>query len=185
MHPTDPVDLGNFPMRMASPAGLMTMKRRGGKVGQEFRDFALKSSVLDMAIGIIMGVAFGKIIASFVDDITMPLIGYVFGKVDFSNLFFSLTGKHFDTLAAARSAGVPTLNYGLFLNAVFNFAIVAGSVFLLIRQVNRLHRQQANAVDVKECPFCRSGIHAAATRCPYCTAEQPQPKATAAPASGD
>ena len=169
-HPTDPLDFSNFPGRMASPAAIVKTKR-GGKFTEEFRDFALKGSVLDMAIGIIMGVAFGRIIASFVDDITMPLIGYVFGKVDFSNLFLSLTGKHFDTLSAARSVGAPTLNYGLFLNALFNFAIVAASVFFLVRQINRVHRMQSQELDLKECSFCRSPIHRLATRCPHCTSQ--------------
>src|SRR4029077_11474247 len=140
-------------------------------ISQEFRDFALKGSVLDMAIGIIMGVAFGKIIASFVEDVTMPMIGWIFGKVDFSNMFFSMTGKHFDTLAAARSAGAPTLNYGLFLNAVFNFAIIAVSVFLLVRQVNRMRRMQQRAIELKECPFCFSAIRTQALRCPACTSQ--------------
>src|SRR5580765_378725 len=168
--PADPFDFPSFATHMASPAPMMGRKK-AGKFSQEFRDFALKGSVLDMAIGIIMGVAFGKIIASFVEDVTMPIIGWIFGKVDFSNLFFSLAGKHFDTLAAARSAGAPTLNYGLFLNAIFNFAIIAASVFLLVRQVNRMRRMQQQAVELKECPFCFSAIRAQAVRCPMCTSQ--------------
>jgi len=177
--PSNPFDFPSFATHMVSPAPIMGRKK-GGKISQEFRDFALKGSVLDMAIGIIMGVAFGKIIASFVEDVTLPIIGWIFGKVDFSNLFFSLTGKHFDTLSAARAAGAPTLNYGLFLNAIFNFAIIAGSVFLLVRQVNRVHRMQQQAVEMKECPFCYSAIRLKAVRCPMCTSQLDVAKAGSA-----
>lgn len=109
-----------------------------------------------MAIGIILGVAFGKIVASFIDDILMPPLGFLLGRVDFSNPFVSLTGKHFDPLVAAKAAGVPTLNYGVFFNAVFNFLIVAFAVFMLMRQVNRFRRQQATPAPppMKECPYC-------------------------------
>ena len=176
--PVDPLDFPGFATHMASPAPMMGRKK-GGKVTQEFRNFVMKSSVLDMAIGIIMGVAFGKIIASFVEDVTMPIVGFLFGRVDFSNLFFSLAGKHFDTLSAAKVAGAPTLNYGLFLNAVFNFTIVAVSVFFLVRQVNRVHRMQAEAVALKECPFCLSAVRAQAVRCPQCTSQLENPTATA------
>ena len=143
---------------------------------EEFKEFALKGSVLDMAIGIVLGVAFGKIITSFVEDIIMPIISRIFGKMDFSNMFVSLTGIHFDTFAAAKSAGAPTLNYGVFMNAILNFVIVAFGVFLLIRQVNRFHRKQGST-EMKECPYCFSGIVRKATRCPYCTSalEQSQP----------
>ena len=168
--PADPFDFPSFATHMASPAPIMGRKK-AGKISQEFRDFALKGSVLDMAIGIIMGVAFGKIIASFVEDVTMPIIGWIFGRVDFSNMFFSMTGKHFETLAAARAVGAPTLNYGLFLNAIFNFTIIAVSVFLLVRQVNRMRRMQQQAVELKECPFCFSAISAKAVRCPMCTSQ--------------
>ncbi len=161
---TDQVNLTNFASRMMNPAPLAKIGKGGFR---EFKEFALKGSVLDMAIGIILGVAFGKVVTSFVDDVIMPLIGRIFGKVDFSNMFVSLTGIHFDSLAAAKSAGVPTLNYGLFMNAIFNFIIVAFGVFLLIRQVNRLHRVQN--VAMKECPFCCSGVMEKARRCPYCT----------------
>src|SRR5262249_12607934 len=123
IHSTDQINLGNFTTHMANPAPLFQSK--GGKSINEFREFALKSSVLDMAIGIILGVAFGKIVTSFVEDLMMPLIGFVFGRIDFSNLFVSITGKHSDTLSAAKAAGAATINYGLFLNAVFNFIVVA------------------------------------------------------------
>ncbi len=164
-HSTDPVDLSNFTSRMVSPAPLAKIGKGGFR---EFKEFALKGSVLDMAIGIILGVAFGKVITSFVEDIIMPIISAIFGKMDFSNMFVSLTGKHFDNLASAKSVGAPTLNYGVFMNAILNFIIVALGVFLLIRQVNRFHRQQGGA-EMKECPYCFSGVVKRATRCPYCT----------------
>ena len=140
---------------------------------KEFKEFALRGNVLDMAIGIILGVAFGKIVASFIDDILMPPLGFLLGRVDFSNLFVSLTGKHFDTLVAAKAAGAPTLNYGVFFNAVFNFLIVAFAVFMLVRQVNRFRRQLAPPppVPMKECPYCCSSIPAKAARCGACTSE--------------
>jgi large conductance mechanosensitive channel len=163
-HGTDQINMANFASRMSSPMPLAKIGKGGFK---EFKEFALKGSVLDMAIGIILGVAFGKIITSFVDDIIMPLIGRVFGKLDFSNMFVSLTGMHFDSLAAAKSAGAATLNYGLFMNAIFNFIIVAFGVFLLVRQVNRFRHTQE--VEMKECPFCFSGIVKRAKRCPFCT----------------
>jgi large conductance mechanosensitive channel len=163
-HGTDQINMANFASRMSSPMPLAKIGKGGFK---EFKEFALKGSVLDMAIGIILGVAFGKIITSFVDDIIMSLIGRVFGKLDFSNMFVSLTGMHFDSLAAAKSAGAATLNYGLFMNAIFNFIIVAFGVFLLVRQVNRFRHTQE--VEMKECPFCFSGIVKRAKRCPFCT----------------
>lgn len=169
IHSTDSIDVNNFGPHMMNPTPLVTHKRGG--VLSEFREFALKGSVLDMAIGIILGVAFGKIITSFVEDMMLPLIGLIFGKVDFTNLFISLTGAHFPTLNAARVSGAPTLNYGLFLNAIFNFLIVAVGVFLLIRQVNRIRRQDSSAVAMKECPHCFSAIRDKATRCPHCTSE--------------
>ncbi len=163
----EPVSFSNFPTHMVNPAPLF---RSGGGVLKEFKEFALRGNVLDMAIGIILGVAFGKIVASFIDDIVMPPLGFLLGRVDFSSLFISLTGKHFDSLAAAKAAGAPTLNYGVFLNAIFNFLIVAFAVFLLVRQVNRFRRQQAPAA-VKECPFCCSTIPEKAMRCGACTSD--------------
>ena len=164
-HGADQVNLGNFTTQMRSPMPLAQIGKGGFR---EFKEFALKGSVLDMAIGIILGVAFGKIITSFVDDIIMPIIGRMFGKVDFSNMFVSLTGMHFPSLAAAKAVGAPTLNYGLFMNAIFNFVIVAIGVFLIVRQVNRFRHTQE--VAMKECPFCFSGIVKRARRCPFCTA---------------
>jgi large conductance mechanosensitive channel len=173
-HSTDPVDLSNFTTRMVSPAPLAKIGKGGFR---DFKEFALKGSVLDIAIGIILGVAFGKIITSFVEDIIMPVISRIFGKMDFSNMFVSLTGKHFDTLAAAKATGAPTLNYGVFMNAILNFVIVAFGVFLLIRQVNRFRHMQQ--VEMKQCPYCFSGIVNKATRCPYCTSTVAEKQAQA------
>jgi len=141
---------------------------------REFRDFAMRGNVLDMAIGIIIGAAFGKIITSLVSDILMPPIGLVLGQVDFSNLFLNLSGKSFASLAEAKAAGVPTISYGLFINTVIDFTIVAFAIFLLVRQVNRLKRQPeavAAAPTTRECPHCRSQIALRATRCPHCTSD--------------
>ncbi len=138
---------------------------------KEFKEFAMRGNVLDMAIGIIIGAAFGKIVTSFVNDILMPPIGLILGKVDFSNLFLSLSGKSYETLAAAKAASAPTLNYGLFLNTVIDFIIVAFAIFLLVKQVNRLSRPAEVAPTTKECPYCFSSMAIQATRCPHCTSE--------------
>src|SRR5262245_1294939 len=125
-----------------------------------------------MAVGIIIGTAFGKIITSVVNDILMPPIGLLLGKVDFSNLFVSLSGQQYDTLARAKEAGAPTLNYGLFLNSVLDFLIVAFVIFLVVRQMNKLTKPQpAAAPAVKDCPYCLSSVPLKATRCPHCTSE--------------
>jgi len=141
---------------------------------KEFKEFAMRGNVLDMAVGIIIGAAFGKIVAVFVSDVLMPPIGLLLGKVDFSNLFINLSGKPVSTIAEAKAAGAVTINYGLFLNSVIDFLIVAFAIFLLIRQVNRLKRQPQPAPAVpttKECPYCVSSIAIKATRCPHCTSE--------------
>ncbi len=139
---------------------------------KEFKAFAMRGNVLDMAVGIIIGASFGKIITSFVGDVLMPPIGLLLGKVDFSNLFVTLsTHDHFNTLAEAKVAGVPTLNYGLFLNTVIDFVIVAFAIFLLIQQVNRFQAKPESTPTTKDCPFCISKIALKATRCPHCTSE--------------
>ena len=146
---------------------------------KEFREFAMKGNVLDLAVGIIIGAAFGKVITSFVNDVLMPPIGLVLGKVDFSNLFIDLSGQNHATLKAAKDAGAATLNYGLFLNSIIDFLIVAFAVFLLIRQVNKLKRQEpAPAPDKKDCPFCLSAIPSKASRCPQCTSQLAGAKAS-------
>jgi large conductance mechanosensitive channel len=141
---------------------------------KEFKEFAMRGSVLDMAIGIIIGAAFGKIVTSMVNDLLMPPIGVLLGKVDFSNLFINLSGQHYASLAEAKAAGAATLNYGIFLNTVIDFLIVSFVIFLLVRQVNRMRRQSeapAAKPTTKECLYCLSSIQIKATRCPHCTSE--------------
>jgi large conductance mechanosensitive channel len=139
---------------------------------KEFKEFAMRGNVLDMAVGIIIGAAFGQIVNSFVQDILMPPIGRLLGHVDFSNLFVSLNGMHYDTLAAAKTAGAATLNYGIFLNTVINFVIVAFAVFLLVRQVNRLAPKPAAAPPAtRDCPYCLTAIPVKATKCAHCTSQ--------------
>jgi len=141
-------------------------------VFKEFKEFAVKGNVMDMAVGIIVGAAFGRIVGSLVNDVVMPPIGLLLGKVDFSNLFVSLSGTAYDSLAAAKAAGAPTLNYGLFLNTVLEFLIVAFAVFLVVKQVNRLRREPAPAAPTtKDCPHCLTAIPLKATRCPACTSQ--------------
>lgn len=142
---------------------------------KEFREFATKGNVLDMAVGIIIGAAFGRIVASLVSDVLMPPIGLLLGKVDFSALFIDLSGVGYATLAAAKDAKAPTINYGMFLNTIIEFVLVAFAVFLLVKQVNRFRRQAPAAApaapDTRECPFCTSQISTRASRCPQCTAD--------------
>ena len=141
---------------------------------KEFKEFAMRGNVLDMAVGIIIGAAFGKIITSFVNDLLMPPVGLFLGKVDFSNLFINLSGQAYPTPTAAKAAGAATINYGVFLNTVLDFLIVAFVIFLLIRQVNRMKRQEAAppaAPTTTACAYCLSAIPIKATRCPHCTSE--------------
>jgi large conductance mechanosensitive channel len=139
---------------------------------KEFKAFAMRGNVLDMAVGIIIGAAFGRIISSLVADIIMPPIGLLVGKVDFSGLFLNISGTSYPTLAAAKAAGAATINYGVFLNTVLDFLIVALVIFMLVRQVNRWSKPApAAAPTTKECPYCVSTIPLKATRCPNCTSE--------------
>jgi large conductance mechanosensitive channel len=140
---------------------------------KEFRDFAMRGNVLDLAIGIIICTAFGRIVTSLVSDIIMPPIGLLLGKVDFTSLFINLSGTPYATLKQAQDAGAATINYGVFLNAFIDFVIVAFVVFLLVKQVNRLTVKPAPkaAPTTKECPFCISTIPLKAKRCPFCTSE--------------
>ena len=137
----------------------------------EFKTFIMRGNVIDLAVGVIMGAAFGTIVTSLVNDVVMPPIGKLLGGVDFKDWFVSLAGQSCPTLAAAKAAGAPTVNYGVFLNAVINFAIVAFAVFLLVQQVNRLFPKPAGpaAPAMKDCAWCASSIPAAAKRCPHCT----------------
>jgi len=143
---------------------------------KEFKEFAMRGNVMDMAVGIIIGAAFGKIVTSLVTDIIMPPIGLVLGHVDFSSLFLNISGAHYDTLADAKKAGAAVVTYGAFINTVIDFLIVAFVVFLLVKQMNRLMKTEPapapEAPATKECPYCVSGgIALKATRCPHCTAE--------------
>jgi large conductance mechanosensitive channel len=141
---------------------------------KEFKEFVMRGNVLDLAVGIILGAAFGAIVSSLVNDVLMPPIGLLLGKVDFSNLFINLSGRSYASLAEAKAAGAATINYGVFVNAVISFLIVAFVVFLLVRQFNRLKRQQEAppaAPTTKECPYCRSAIPIKAVRCGHCTSD--------------
>ncbi|HJR51676.1 MAG TPA: large-conductance mechanosensitive channel protein MscL [Gemmatimonadales bacterium] len=144
---------------------------------KEFKAFAMRGNVLDLAVGIIIGGAFGTIVKSLVDDVIMPPIGLALGNVDFADLFLMLKagGKAappYATLAEAQAAGAVTVNYGVFVNAVITFLIVAFAVFLLVRAANRLQPQEAAAAPTtKDCPYCRMAIPIGATRCPQCTSE--------------
>lgn len=137
---------------------------------KEFKTFIMRGNVLDLAIAFIMGGAFSKIVSSLVNDIIMPPIGLVLGKVDFNNLFINLSRKHYNTLAEAKAAGAPTINYGTFINDVISFLIVAFALFLVVKQFNRFRKPAPpSAPTTKKCTFCLSDIPLAATRCPNCT----------------
>lgn len=139
---------------------------------KEFREFIMRGNVVDLAVGVIIGGAFGKIVSSLVSDIIMPPIGLLLNGVNFSNLFISLTGQPYATLAEAQAAGAPTLNYGSFINAVIDFLIIGLVIFLLIRAINRMQKPApAAAPQTRECPFCFSSISLKATRCPSCTSQ--------------
>lgn len=135
---------------------------------RDFKSFVAKGNVIDLAAALVLGLAFGRIITSFVSDVLMPPIGLLLGKVDFSNLFVSLSGASYPSLAAAKAAGAPVIAYGSFLNTIVDFLIVALALFLVVRQVNRFRSAGAPP---KDCPYCFSKIPAKATRCPECTSE--------------
>ncbi len=141
---------------------------------KEFKEFAVRGNVIDMAVGIIIGAAFTKIVTSLVSDIIMPPIGKLLGKVDFSNLFINLTDKPVTSVAEAKKAGIATLNYGLFINTVIEFIIVAFAVFLLVRQINRLKKEAPPPPpNTRDCPYCLSAIPVNASRCLHCTSQLP------------
>ncbi|MCK9442771.1 MAG: large-conductance mechanosensitive channel protein MscL [Methanothrix sp.] len=138
----------------------------------EFKEFAIKGNVLDMAVGIIIGAAFGSIVNSLVKDVIMPPVGMIMGGINFADLFIALDGKTYASLAAAQVAAAPTINYGLFINAIINFLIVALAIFVLIRQVNAAKKKPAPPEpNSKECPFCKESIPKAAVKCPHCTSD--------------
>jgi large conductance mechanosensitive channel len=143
---------------------------------KEFKAFVMRGNVLDLAVGIIIGAAFGTVVKSLVDDVIMPPIGLALGDVDFANLFLQLqpgpkAPPPYATLADAHAAGAVTINYGLFINSLIAFLIVAFAVFLIVKAANRLKPQEAAAAPSKDCPYCRMAIPAGAMRCPHCTSE--------------
>jgi len=144
------------------------------RILHEFKEFATRGNVFDMAVGIIVGAAFGKVVSSLVNDILMPPIGKLMGEIDFSNFFINISGKPFATLAEAKKAGAAVISYGVFCNTLLEFLIAAFAVFLLVKQVNLLHRRPTPASEApttRECPFCVSTISLGATRCPHCTSD--------------
>jgi large conductance mechanosensitive channel len=144
---------------------------------KEFREFAMRGNVVDLAVGIILGAAFGKIVTSLVNDVLMPPLGLLLGKVDFSSLFLNLSTTHYNTIAEAKAAGAATINYGIFINTIIDFAIVSFAVFLLVRQINRLTKKPAPPAmpTTKECPYCIASVPLRATRCPSCTSDLTTP----------
>lgn len=140
---------------------------------KEFKNFVMRGNVMDLAIGVIIGGAFGKIVASLVDDVLMPPIGLLFGDVNFSDLFLNLSKTKYATLAEAKDAGAATLNYGLFINNIIYFLILAVIVFLIVKALNSLKKKEEAPVepDTRECPHCLSTISKKADRCPHCTSE--------------
>jgi large conductance mechanosensitive channel len=140
---------------------------------KEFKEFAMRGNVVDLAVGVIIGAAFGKIVSSFVEDVIMPPVGRLLGPVDFAGLFFNLSGKSYETLAEAKLHSAATLNYGIFINNVINFLIVAFCIFLLVKQINRFAPKPAPvaAPATKDCPQCAMAIPLAAKRCGHCTSQ--------------
>ena len=139
---------------------------------KEFKNFALKGNFLDLAVGIIMGLAFGTIVTSLVNDIIMPPIGALLGGADLTNYFIVLEGGSYDTLAAAQEAGAVTLNYGKFINTIINFLIVALAMFFIVRAFNKMRKAETPAAPTtKDCPYCATSIPLSATRCPHCTSQ--------------
>jgi large conductance mechanosensitive channel len=141
---------------------------------KEFKEFVMRGNVVDLAIAVVIGAAFGQIVTSFVNDIIMPPLGLVLGKVNFSDLFISLNGTAYASLADAKAAGAATINYGVFINTIIDFIIVALVIFFIVKGINQLKRQPAPAPaapTTKDCPYCFSAIPIPATRCPHCTSE--------------
>ncbi len=137
----------------------------------EFKEFIMRGNVVDLAVGIIIGGAFGKSVTSLVNDVLMPPLGKLMGNADFSGMFINLSGTPYPSLAVAKAAGAATINYGLFINTVIDFIIVAAAIFIMIKQVNRLKKPVAAAPSMKTCPYCISNVPIKATRCPACTSD--------------
>lgn len=142
---------------------------------KEFKEFAIKGNIIDMAVGIIIGTAFSKIVNSLVNDVIMPLFSMITGRVDFTNMFLALNGEHYKSLADAKEAAVPTLNYGIFISAIIDFLIIAFTLFIVIKRINKIKKKEPEAPSAepttKACPFCQSTISIKAVRCPHCTSE--------------
>jgi large conductance mechanosensitive channel len=139
---------------------------------KEFKEFIMRGNVVDLAVAVVIGAAFGKIVTSFVEDILMPPIGLALGNADFSNLFINLSGKDYPSVVAAKAAGAATLNYGIFFNNILNFVIIAFAIFLLIKQINRMQKPAPSAAPAtRDCPYCLSAVPLKATRCGHCTSE--------------
>ncbi|MGN6716022.1 MAG: large conductance mechanosensitive channel protein MscL [Candidatus Binatia bacterium] len=139
---------------------------------EEFKQFMRRGNVVDLAVAVVIGAALGKIVTSFFDDFLMPPIGLALGKVDFSNLFINLSGKEYPSVAAAKAAGAATLNYGIFINTILNFIIIAFAVFLVVSQINRMQTPApAPAAATKDCPYCLTPIPLKAVKCAHCTSE--------------
>ncbi len=151
------------------------MEKTKGIFG-EFKEFIMRGNMMDMAVGIVMGGAFGAIINSLVSDIIMPLISLATGGIDFNNWFVSLDGSSYATLAEAQEAGAATLNYGVFITAIINFIIIGFAIFLMVKGINKLHKKEEKVEEptTKTCPFCKSEIPIEATKCPHCTSELPE-----------
>ena len=139
---------------------------------KDFKEFAIKGNMLDLAIGVVIGGAFGKIITSIVNDLIMPLLSLLIGKIKFESLFYALDGKYYKDIATANAAKVATLNYGLFITSIIDFLIVAFTIFFVVRQLNRFKQKEQPVISkVKECPYCKTNISIEATRCPNCTSQ--------------
>lgn len=136
---------------------------------KDFKKFALKGNVIDLAVAVIIGGAFGKIVTSLVDDIIMPPLGLILGKVNFSELYINLSGKQYDSLSQAQKAGAATINYGVFLNTIIQFLIIAFTIFIVIKQLDRFKKKEEKIETEKKCPYCFTNISIKATRCPHCT----------------
>ena len=138
---------------------------------REFKTFIMRGNVVDLAVAVVLGAAFGAIVTSFVNDLLMPPLGLLLGQVSFNDLFISLSGRSYPTLAAAKAAGAPTLNYGVFINTIINFVLIAFAVFLIVRQANRLRAPAPPPAPARECPQCAMAIPLNARRCPHCTSD--------------
>jgi large conductance mechanosensitive channel len=162
----------------------MSVKEDAMGLFKEFKEFAIKGNVLDLAVAVVIGAAFGKIVSSFVDDVLMPPLGILIGKHDFSQYFLTLSPGHYDSVAQAKAAGAATLNYGLFINTVINFLIIALAIFLVVRSINKLTRKPAEKTTptLRDCPECLSPIPMAAKRCKFCSANVAPVTPTALPA---